>query len=104
MIMKNILLVVVLLISTFSFGQTDEKAKESPSKLKLVGSNFSYTRGNIDVELLTEIIQQKQEEVAQRAFRELVFANFDKEQTRALLLITTSTIFCIRLLLKRTKL
>ena len=71
--MKNLILIILLFTSTLALGQ----AKDAP-KLELKGSNFSYTKGNIDVELLTQIIQQKQEEVAQRAFQNLVLKAFDK--------------------------
>jgi hypothetical protein len=47
-------------------------------RLSLVGSNFSFAKGNIDVEVLTEIIQQKQDEVLERVFRNLVVENFQK--------------------------
>lgn len=69
--MKIILFFLSVLFALNTFGQ-------SSPELKLVGSNFSYAKGNIDVELLTEIIQQKQEEVAQRAFRNLVIGEFNK--------------------------
>ena len=77
-IMKNHLLIIVLFISSFSFGQTIDKSKDKIPELTLVGSNFSFTKGNINVELLTEIIQQKQQEVAERAFRDLILKKFDK--------------------------
>lgn len=69
----NLFILLYLILGTIT------SYSQSSANLKLVGSNFSYSKGNIDVDLLTEIIQQKQEEVAQRAFQNLVFANFDKK-------------------------
>lgn len=66
--MKLKLLLACMLFSTFSFAQ----------RLSLVGSNFSFAKGNIDVEVLTEIIQQKQDEVMERVFRNLIIDNFRK--------------------------
>lgn len=40
--------------------------------IQMVGSSPTLTKGTIDTELLTEIIQQKQEEVKERAFRNLI--------------------------------
>lgn len=66
--MKLKLLFACLLVSTFASAQ----------RLSLVGSNFSFAKGNIDVEVLTEIIQQKQDEVMVRVFQNLVIDNFRK--------------------------
>lgn len=66
--MKLKILVACLLFSTFSYAQ----------KLSLVGSNFSFAKGNIDVEVLTEIIQQKQDEVIERVFRNLIIDRFNE--------------------------
>lgn len=52
-------------------------AQNSPN-LKLVGSNFSFAKGNIDHELLIQIIQDKQEEVKQHLFRNLITKYFNK--------------------------
>lgn len=44
--------------------------------LKLAGSNFSFARGNIDHELLIQLIQDKQDEVKQHLFRKLITKYF----------------------------
>jgi hypothetical protein len=67
---KNLLLVFVLVLTIqYTYGQ-------NPS-LKLVGSNVSFTKGTIDVEVLSQLIQQKQEEVKKRVFRNIVVNNFN---------------------------
>lgn len=70
--MKLKILVACLFLSTLTYAQ----------RLSLVGSNFSFAKGNIDVEVLTEIIQQKQDEVMERVFRNLIIDNF-REATGA---------------------
>jgi hypothetical protein len=69
--MKKILLFVFLLnlIGFNNFSQT-------APKLTLEGSNVSLKKGTIDVETLSAIIQDKQEEVHQRIFRNLVVSHF----------------------------
>ncbi len=45
--------------------------------LSLTGSGGSVTKGTINTEVLTAIIQQKQEELRQRVFKDIVVANFE---------------------------
>lgn len=54
--------------------------KAQSPKLSLVGSNFSFARGNIEVEVLTEIIQRKQDEVMERVFRNMIINTFTKKE------------------------
>lgn len=68
--MKPNLLLFFVFFASFAFGQGP--------RLSLVGSNFSFAKSNIDVEVLTEIIQQKQNEVMERVFRNLIIDNFRK--------------------------
>ncbi len=56
--MKTGLFILSFLLVISTFAQNSK-----PTELKLVGSHFSYAKGNIDVEVLTEIIQQKQDKV-----------------------------------------
>jgi hypothetical protein len=50
---------------------------QSPS-LNLVGATPTFTKGTIDTELLTSIIQSKQEEVKEFIFKKLVIKEFNK--------------------------
>lgn len=50
---------------------------QSPS-LNLVGATPTFTKGTIDTELLTSIIQDKQEEVKEFIFKKLVIKEFNK--------------------------
>lgn len=45
--------------------------------LSLVGGSPSFTKGTIDTEVLTEIIQQKQEEVKKKVFRNTIVKEFN---------------------------
>jgi len=46
--------------------------------LNLVGSSPSFTKGTINTEVLTAIIQQKQDEIKQKVFRNLIVKQFNK--------------------------
>ncbi|CAM1355560.1 hypothetical protein [Tenacibaculum ascidiaceicola] len=48
---------------------------QSPT-LNLTGTNPSISKGNIDTEVLTAIIQQKQEEIKERVFRNTIVKQF----------------------------
>jgi hypothetical protein len=50
-------------------------AQDSPT-LNLTGTNPSISKGNIDTEVLTAIIQQKQEEIKERVFRNTIVKQF----------------------------
>ncbi|GGW82963.1 hypothetical protein [Salegentibacter mishustinae] len=50
-------------------------AQDSPT-LNLTGTNPSVSKGNIDTEVLTAIIQQKQEEIKERVFRNTIVKQF----------------------------
>ncbi len=50
-------------------------AQQSPT-LNLTGTNPSISKGNIDTEVLTAIIQQKQEEIKERVFRNTIVKQF----------------------------
>lgn len=52
-------------------------AQKSPT-LELTGTKPSLTKGTIDTELLSQIIQEKQEEIKQRVFRNTIIAQFNK--------------------------
>jgi hypothetical protein len=71
---KNLLTIIIIcLISIASYAQ----------KVELKGSNFSYAKGDIDLPVLNELIQQKQLEVAQHFFWNGIISTFkgtDKEQ------------------------
>lgn len=71
--MKNILLSIALFAMTF----LQINAQESPT-FNLVGSGSSLSKGTINTEVLTTIIQQKQEELRLKVFRDIVVANFQK--------------------------
>lgn len=66
---------ILLSISLFAMA-IEHVAAQGPT-LSLVGSSPSYTKGNINTEILTEIIQQKQEEVKKRVFRNTVIEGFN---------------------------
>ncbi|MBI1182711.1 hypothetical protein GC194_00460 [bacterium] len=46
--------------------------------LTIKGTDADFTKGNIDVEVLSEIIQQKQDELKKKVFKDLVIDNFKK--------------------------
>ncbi|MFL1013699.1 hypothetical protein [Flavisericum labens] len=46
--------------------------------LNLVGSDKTFSKGTIDTEVLTAIIQQKQEELREKVFMDVVINNFKK--------------------------
>ncbi len=69
--MKKQLLTIGTLI--LSLGQI---IAQSPT-LSLVGSSPSLAKGTINTEVLTEIIQKKQEEVKQRVFRNTIVKQFN---------------------------
>ena len=71
--MKSRLLIyaLLLLVSISSFSQ------ETSPTLKLTGSSPSLSKGNINTEVLTAIIQQKQEEIKQRVFRNTIIKQFN---------------------------
>lgn len=75
--MKNIALSIVLffLFIHITYGQG------SPS-LKLTGSSPSLTKGNINTEVLTAIIQQKQEEIKQRVFKNTIIKQFNNPKNK----------------------
>lgn len=60
----------IFLIKSITYGQ-------GPT-LNLVGSDKSFTKGTIDTEVLTAIIQQKQEELREKVFMDVVINNFKK--------------------------
>lgn len=64
--MKKTLLFILLFCSKFTYSQTT---------VKLTGG-VSLTRGNIDADVLNEVIQQKQEEVFARLFQNIVVEYF----------------------------
>jgi hypothetical protein len=70
--MKKILLSIAFLATTF--GQI----KAQGPTLNLVGSGSVLSKGTINTEVLTAIIQQKQEELRLKVFRDIVVANFQK--------------------------
>lgn len=49
----------------------------SQPTITLVGSSPSLSKGNLNAEVITEIIQQKQSEVKQRVFRNTVVTHFN---------------------------
>ncbi|MBB4081125.1 hypothetical protein GGR28_003772 [Lewinella aquimaris] len=53
--------------------------QEAP-RLALTGTNPSFSKGTIDTELLSSIIQSKQEEVKERLLRNTIIAQFKKEE------------------------
>ncbi|MFO0477860.1 MAG: hypothetical protein ACK50L_03645 [Bacteroidota bacterium] len=65
----------LLLIAAFVLTIGQSKA-QGPT-LSLVGSSPSFSKGNINTEILTQIIQQKQEEVKKRVFRNTVIEGFN---------------------------
>lgn len=68
--MKKLLILIFGTISLNIFSQT------APA-LNLVGSTPSLSKGNINTEVLTEVIQQKQQEVEERVFRNLIVKQFN---------------------------
>ena len=71
--MKKTFTLLLLFFCLISIGQSDQ----SP-ELKFQGSNVSLQKGVIDQELLTALIQKKQEEVKKDVFFNLVVGNFKK--------------------------
>ncbi|MFN5416562.1 MAG: hypothetical protein ACK5B9_05855 [Flavobacteriia bacterium] len=69
--MKHHLLLITAFVLTF--GQI----KAQGPTLSLVGSSPSFSKGNINTEILTQIIQQKQQEVKKRVFRNTVIEGFN---------------------------
>ncbi|MCU0440368.1 MAG: hypothetical protein MUC49_20955 [Raineya sp.] len=63
------------LVAAFILIATPVKA-QGPT-LSLVGSSPSFSKGNINTEILTQIIQQKQEEVKKKVFRNTVIEGFN---------------------------
>ncbi|GAB5563205.1 MAG: hypothetical protein Wins2KO_02680 [Winogradskyella sp.] len=68
---KWISLLIITLVCFQVFAQ-------SSPQLELTGSKSSFTKGTIDVEVLTQIIQEKQEEIKQRVFRNTIISQFNK--------------------------
>ena len=75
--MKKILLSFILIILTYTLTFS----QNSPT-LKLTGSSPSLSKGNINTEVLTAIIQQKQEEIKQRVFRNTIIKQFNNPKNR----------------------
>lgn len=48
--------------------------------LSLVGGSPSFAKGNINTEILSKVIQQKQEEVKQYVFRNTIIKEFNNSQ------------------------
>lgn len=71
--MKKLILIVKLSIC-FTWATY---AQDAPS-LQLTGTKPSLSKGTIDTELLTKIIQKKQEEIKQRIFRNTIIKQFNK--------------------------
>ncbi len=65
---------IVLLITCCSFLITNAQGP----RLQLTGNESFIQKGNIDTDLLTSLIQQKQEEVKQRVFRNTIIRQFNK--------------------------
>lgn len=70
--MKKLLLTLAAFILTFGL------IKAQGPTISLVGSSPSFSKGNINTEILTEIIQQKQEEVKKKVFRNVVIKGFNE--------------------------
>ena len=66
----TVLFFFLFAINSMTFGQ-------GPT-LNLVGSDKSFSKGTIDTEVLTAIIQQKQEELREKVFMDVVINNFKK--------------------------
>lgn len=72
---KLLIFAMLILVSTSSFSQ------DSP-KLNFTGSSPSLSKGNIDTEVLTAIIQKKQEEIKQRVFRNTIIKQFNSSDNK----------------------
>lgn len=70
--MKTRLLTTVILCATFVTAYTQEGPK-----LQLTGNGSFVQKGNIDTEVLTAILQQKQEEIKLRVFRNTIVRQFN---------------------------
>ncbi|WP_319589493.1 hypothetical protein [uncultured Draconibacterium sp.] len=73
--MKKLILILTLILITYS----STFSQNSPT-LKLTGASPSLSKGNIDTEVLSAIIQQKQEEIKQRVFRNTIIKQFKDPQ------------------------
>lgn len=58
-------------------GQAQTQTTETSSPTLTIGTNPTFSKGNIDTELLTSIIRKKQEEVKVRLFRNLIVRKFN---------------------------
>ena len=70
---NQVLLFCFLILFTFSLQA------QSPT-LQVIGSSPSLSKGNINTEVLTAIIQQKQEEIKERVFRNTIVKQFNLKQ------------------------
>ncbi|MEH6764593.1 MAG: hypothetical protein V7655_08830 [Aequorivita antarctica] len=73
---KLLTFVLLILISTISFSQ---ESPNSPT-LNFTGSSPSLSKGNINTEVLTAIIQKKQEEIKQRVFKNTIISQFNNSE------------------------
>lgn len=69
---KQYIFTIILLVTSFT------KLSAQGPTLNLLGSGSTVTKGTINTEVLTGIIQQKQEELRQRVFKDIVVANFKR--------------------------
>jgi len=80
---KKLLIIAYLILTVF-------QVKAQGPTLNLVGGSPSLTKGTINTEVLTEIIQQKQEEVKKKVFRNTIVKGFNNSNyTEALKNFTT---------------
>ncbi|WNB17054.1 hypothetical protein [Marivirga arenosa] len=69
-------LALLILISTTAFSQ---ETQTSPT-LNFTGSSPSLSKGTINTEVLTAIIQKKQEEIKQRVFKNTIISQFNNSE------------------------
>jgi hypothetical protein len=70
---KNLLTIAALILTVV-------QVKAQGPTLNLVGGSPSLTKGTINTEVLTEIIQQKQEEVKKKVFRNTIVKGFNNSK------------------------
>jgi hypothetical protein len=70
---KLLTFALLILVSTTSFSQ---ESQNSPT-LNFTGSSPSLSKGNINTEVLSAIIQKKQEEIKQRVFKNTIISQFN---------------------------
>jgi hypothetical protein len=73
---KLLTFALLILVSKIAFSQ---ETQNSPT-LNFTGSSLSLSKGTINTEVLTAIIQKKQEEIKQRVFKNTIISQFNNSE------------------------